>query len=190
MSHNTSISFPAGAMGPGMTPPFLVSSLIPGQGGVTGEYGDINVAPEELNQRVGPVRSPIGPVWGYRDQTTALGPLTLIPSNIPGPIYPGVGPGSWHAGPTVVRDGNLPYGTYSRRFRRKDRKFRTYGAAIPEEYYDSSKMAIAGGAVAGAVVGLFFPQVGFAKGAVAGAAAMLANQLFWGMAAKMVSEDK
>jgi len=188
--HNTSISFPAGAMGPGMTPPFLVSSLIPGQGGLTGEYGDINVAPEELNQRVGPVRSPIGPVWGYRDQTTALGPVAYIPQNIPGPIYPGVGPGSWHVGPTVVRRGKIPYGPYSRRFRRKDRKFRTYGADIPEEYYDSSKMAVAQGAVAGAVLGLFVRDLGFVKGAIAGASIMLANQLFWGFAAKLAPTEK
>lgn len=190
MSNNTSISFPAGAMGPGMTPPFLVSSLIPGQGGVTGEYGDINVAPEELNQRVGPVRSPLGPVSGYRDQTAPLGPLTLIPSNIPGPIYPGVGPGSWHVGPTVVRRGKIPYGPYSRRFRRKDRKFRTYGADIPEEYYEDSKMKLAQAAVGGAVLGLFLRDLGVVKGAIAGATIMLANQLFWGLTAKMAPEVK
>ena len=25
-----------------------------------------------------------------------------VPSNLPGPIYPGVGPGSWHSGPSVA----------------------------------------------------------------------------------------
>ena len=124
----TRISFPAGAVGPGMFAPFLVASMRPGQGGVTG-YGGINVSQMPNNQRVGPVRSPIGEVHGYRDQTRALGPVTYIPTNIPGPIYPGVGPGSWHVGPTVMRDGRLPLGTYASRVRRSDARFRTYGAA-------------------------------------------------------------
>jgi len=110
-----------------MFAPFLVASMRPGQGGVTG-YGGINVSQMPNNQRVGPVRSPIGEVHGYRDQTRALGPVTYIPTNIPGPIYPGVGPGSWHVGPTVMRDGRLPLGTYAARVRRSDARFRTYGA--------------------------------------------------------------
>jgi len=193
----TRISFPAGAVGPGMVPPFLVSSMRPGQGGVTG-YGDINVSAMPNNQRVGPVRSPIGPVSGYRDQTRALGPVAYIPTNIPGPIYPGVGPGSWHVGPTIMRDGRLPFGTYSARMRRKDAQFRTYGAAygvdIPEAYIKSSTQMVLMGLVTGAVLGsirLFGePKIGAQKGAVLVAGSVLLNQIFWGLAAKMGPEQK
>lgn len=191
--HNTSISFPAGAMGPGMTPPFLVGSLIPGQGGVTGEYAGINVAEETLNQRVGPVRSPVGPVWGYRDQTRPLGPVAYIPTNIPGPIYPGVGSGFWHVGPKIVREGNLPLGTYDYRIRRKDKKFRTYGAYgedVPEAYYKSSLYAIATGVVSGAVVGVLMKDIGPKQGAFLGGAFAFANQAFWGLLAKLGSVEK
>ena len=140
----TRISFPAGAVGPGMFAPFLVASMRPGQGGVTG-YGGINVSQMPNNQRVGPVRSPIGEVHGYRDQTRALGPVTYIPTNIPGPIYPGVGPGSWHVGPTVVRDGRLPLGTYASRVRRSDARFRTYGAPYGADAGKGDSGLLAGG---------------------------------------------
>lgn len=147
----TRISFPSGAVGPGMTPPFLVASMRPGQGGVTG-YGDINVSAMPNNQRVGPVRSPIGPVNGYRDQTRPLGPVAYVPSNIPGPIFPGVGPGSWHVGPTIMRDGRLPFGTYSARTRRKDAHFQTYGAAYGADA-GKAALGVAGlGLIAGIVL--------------------------------------
>jgi len=42
-------------------------------------YGNLNVAP--LHNRLRPAR---------------------VPPNLPGPIYPGVGPGSWHSGPSVA----------------------------------------------------------------------------------------
>ena len=193
----TRISFPAGAVGPGMVPPFLVSSMRPGQGGVTG-YGDINVSAMPNNQRVGPVRSPIGPVHGYRDQTAPLGPVAYVPTNIPGPIYPGVGPGSWHVGPTVVRDGRLPFGTYSSRYRRADAKMHTYGAAygmdLPDAYIQSSVKAVLLGLVSGAVAGSLsfpgIPKLGAQNGALFGAGVVLLNQLFWGIAAKMAPEQK
>lgn len=143
----TRISFPSGAVGPGMTPPFLVASMRPGQGGVTG-YGNINVSAMPNNQRVGPVRSPIGPVNGYRDQTRPLGPVAYVPTNIPGPIFPGVGPGSWHVGPTIMRDGRLPFGTYSARMQRKDAHFRTYGAP----YGSAAAGALGIGLLAGIVL--------------------------------------
>lgn len=106
----TRISYPVGVVGPGLLPSFMVGSMRPGQGGVTG-YGAINVGPDGRARRVGPVLSPIGPVMGYRDRTRPLGPVTRIPSDLPGPIYPGY-PGSWHVGPTVIREGRLRYGSY------------------------------------------------------------------------------
>jgi hypothetical protein len=175
----TRISFPSGAVGPGMTPPFLVASLRPGQGGVTG-YGNINVSAMPNNQRVGPVRSPIGPVHGYRDQTHALGPVAYVPTNIPGPIYPGVGPGSWHVGPTIMRDGRLPFGTYSARMQRKDAHFRTYGA--PGGAKGDIGLAAVGmgvalsvvtGALSGGVAGMLLSDVGAGKGAKVGAMSAL-----------------
>jgi hypothetical protein len=187
----TSISFPSGAVGPGFTPPFLVASLRPGEGGVTG-YGDINVAAMRLNGRVHGVRSPIGPVHGYRDQTRPLGPVTYIPTNLAGPIYPGVGKGGWHVGPTVVH-GQLPYGPYSTRFWEQDRNLHTYGAPlrdIPEAYVTESRNQVGigafSGAVTGAVVGkLMFPELGIVKGALYGAAfagaAMLVERLYLGV---------
>lgn len=107
----TRISYPVGQMGPGLLPPFMVGSMRPGQGGVV-QYGGINVAVGGA-RRVGPVRSPIGPVWGRRDRM--VGPVARIPRDIPGPIYPGY-PGSWHVGPTVVREGRLAYGPYPRAY--------------------------------------------------------------------------
>jgi hypothetical protein len=175
----TRISFPSGAVGPGMTPPFLVASLRPGQGGVTG-YGNINVSAMPNNQRVGPVRSPIGPVHGYRDQTHALGPVAYVPTNIPGPIYPGVGPGSWHVGPTIMRDGRLPFGTYSARMQRKDAHFRTYG--VPDGAKGGVGLAAVGmgvaigvatGALSGGVAGMLLSDVGARKGAKVGAVSAL-----------------
>lgn len=175
----TRISFPSGAVGPGMTPPFLVASMRPGQGGVTG-YGNINVSAMPNNQRVGPVRSPIGPVNGYRDQTQPLGPVAYVPTNIPGPIYPGVGPGSWHVGPTIMRDGRLPFGTYSARMQRKDAHFRTYGA--PGGAKGGIGLAAVGmgvalgvvtGALSGGVAGMLLSDVGVGKGAKVGAMSAL-----------------
>lgn len=174
----TSISFPSGAVGPGFTPPFLVASLRPGEGGVTG-YGDINVSPMRLNGRVRAVRSPIGSVNGYRDQTRPLGPVTYIPTNLVGPIYPGVGAGGWHVGPTVVH-GQLPYGPYSTRQTRADARFRTYGA--PQSSSDGLGVgplllgvafAVATGALSGGAAGLFLSDVGVAKGAKVGAVSSL-----------------
>lgn len=180
----TRISFPAGAVGPGMFAPFLVASMRPGQGGVTG-YGGINVSQMPNNQRVGPVRSPIGEVHGYRDQTRALGPVTYIPTNLPGPIYPGVGPGSWHVGPTVMRDGRLPLGTYAARVRSSDARFRTYGA--PGGTKEGIGLAAVGmgvalsvfaGALSGGVAGMLLSDVGVGKGAKVGAmSALLSTSL-------------
>ena len=179
----TRISFPSGAVGPGMTPPFLVASMRPGQGGVTG-YGNINVSAMPNNQRVGPVRSPIGPVHGYRDQTHALGPVAYVPTNIPGPIYPGVGPGSWHVGPTIMRDGRLPFGTYSARMQRKDAHFRTYGApgGAKGDVSLAAGITVVGmgvalsvvtGALSGGVAGMLLSDVGAGKGAKVGAMSAL-----------------
>ena len=185
---NTSISFPSGAIGPGFTPPFLVGSLLPGQGGMTG-YGDINVAPMRLNARVRAVRSPIGPVHGYRDQTGPLGPATYIPANIPGPIYPGVGKGGWHVGPKVVH-GALPYGTYGQRFWERDRTLHTYGApANPftsptSDYVQLVKTGAISGAVVGLLTSVYFKETHRAPtfmlyGAAISSGVMLANELFW-----------
>lgn len=73
------------------------------------------------------------------------GPLpaeTYIPSNIPGPIRPGIGPGSWHVGPKIVREGRLPYGTYSARMARKDATMRTYGDAYGAGALTSAGMGL------------------------------------------------
>jgi len=106
----TRISYPVGVVGPGILPPFMVGSMRPGQGGVV-QYGAINVGPDGRARRVGPVASPFGTVWSYRDRNPLLGPVTRIPRDLPGPIYPGY-PGSWHVGPTVIREGRLRYGSY------------------------------------------------------------------------------
>jgi hypothetical protein len=110
----TRISYPVGVVGPGLLPPFMAGSMRPGQGGVV-QYGAINVGPGGRARRVGPVRSPIGEVWGYRDWNPLRGPVAHIPADLPGPIYPGY-PGSWHVGPTVIREGRLRYGPYPRAY--------------------------------------------------------------------------
>ena len=174
----TRISFPGGVSAPGILPPFLVSSMRPSQGSVTG-YGDINSARVRLNQRVGPVRSPLGPVNGYRDQTRPLGAATYIPANLPGPIYPGTGTGMWHVGPTVVRQGIIPYGTYSGRMARSDAAtFRTYGAYAPPKAGAAGMLgavafSVATGALFGAVAALLIPGTTAKQGASVGAVSAL-----------------
>lgn len=109
------------------------------------------------------------------------GPLpaeTYIPSNIPGPIRPGIGPGSWHVGPKIVREGRLPYGTYSARMARKDATMRTYGApygmdveaaGVPVALTAASVgAALLLGGLFGGIAGAILPNTGFGKGAAVG----------------------
>jgi len=111
------------------------------------------------------------------------GPLpaqTFIPTNIPGPIRPGIGPGSWHVGPKVVREGRLPYGTYSNRMRQKDARLRTYGnpeAAGGVVGSFSPVVLVAGmaaSALTGGIAGAILPGTTFGQGMLIG---LLSNVL-------------
>jgi hypothetical protein len=149
----TLISFPSGVVGPSNIAPFMIGATGRGRSG----YGAINVGAGGY-QRVGPVRSPIGRVNGYRDQTRPLGPATGIPRGLP-VIFPD-GKAPWHVGPTVVREGRLRYGSYGS----TDALTQMPGARL--------LLGAAGGALFGAVAGILTGSSAF-EGAKIGAVSSL-----------------
>jgi hypothetical protein len=153
----TLISFPSGVVGPSNIAPFMIGATGRGRSG----YGAINVGAGGY-QRVGPVRSPIGRVNGYRDQTRPLGPATGIPRGLP-VIFPD-GKAPWHVGPTVVREGRLRYGSYG-------------SADATTKMPTRLLFGAGGGALFGAVAGILTGSSAFEGAKIGAVSSLLATGL-------------
>lgn len=107
----------------------------------------------------GPVRAPFVPGTGFvRPPNYPIG-AAVVPRNLPGPIWPGQGPGRWHVGPSV--GGGMPAYTMAG----------SYGdASAPREGHQTLVGAAVMGAVLGGGVGFIVPSAASpAGGAVIGA---------------------